>query len=354
MFANAGLYVHAFEAMPFNNALIRASFCRNPKLQELVTLHEAALASESRRGAECDIYSHPWNVGDGKLCCSSDSCEFVNNTAYTGIAYEKRATIPMTSMDVLLEGKNLSNVVAMKVDVEGYECEVMKGAWNVVQKYKPKYLLSEVWFGVEGAKEAERGCSGTEYLELLEQYGYIWHRNAFNDRPEKLMTRNLVAAHPEVYKGVKNIYGVHDSGVSEELRKRAMKYRAPPSFRHLRMRTKAGRDHSYDSHRARLLRELRSFTGRGIMIHVNPQAGADDGEENPFVDDPFEVADKKLEEVEAMAGKEILSGSQDLLEANANETLDDLLDAADASQKAASELAGTVEAANDTKDGSEN
>lgn len=54
---------------------------------------------------------------------------------------DKIEEVSVTTLDNFLKGKDL-NVGLIKVDVEGFEQEFLKGAYNTIKKYKPAMLIS--------------------------------------------------------------------------------------------------------------------------------------------------------------------------------------------------------------------
>lgn len=158
LFAHAGYTVHAFEAMPSNVQLLTASVCANPGLKGRMQIHSVALAAAPV--GHCKVYSSKNNVGDGTLCCPGHSCP-----AETNPYYEVREdSVMATTLDAELN-QLTAPIAFMKLDVEGYECQVIKGAHNTFARNPPQYVLSEIW-------TTEVGCGASSYLSRLRELGY--------------------------------------------------------------------------------------------------------------------------------------------------------------------------------------
>ena len=54
---------------------------------------------------------------------------------------------PQPSPGEVLSGLELSGVDAVKVDVEGFECEVLAGGQRLFTSIRPKFIIAEMKFG---------------------------------------------------------------------------------------------------------------------------------------------------------------------------------------------------------------
>lgn len=123
-------------------------------LPKNVELHACALSSES---GETTLRFDPNNTGIGTIETNN---RLDNNP---GIRSIQEATVPMRRLDEF----NLQRVSFMKIDVEGHELEVLKGAADLLATQKP-VLLIEI---------EERHCAGNleRVPEWLSQFGYRVH-----------------------------------------------------------------------------------------------------------------------------------------------------------------------------------
>ncbi len=78
-------------------------------------------------------------------------------------------SIATVSIDELIEG-NLTPPDIVKIDVEGHEFDVLRGAKNLLLAHKP-VLTIELHPGLL----ALRGTSGPAIAEFLEEFGYVFH-----------------------------------------------------------------------------------------------------------------------------------------------------------------------------------
>ena len=73
----------------------------------------------------------PQNYGASKI--TSDQSEPQNPDDYEQVS--------ITSLDNFVEGKDL-DIGLIKVDIEGFEAEFLRGAYNTIKKYRPAMLIS--------------------------------------------------------------------------------------------------------------------------------------------------------------------------------------------------------------------
>jgi two-component SAPR family response regulator len=103
-----------------------------------------------------DIETHQLAVGfDNKMVSLSDD----NFTQAKRIVGE--GNIPMTTIDSL----GLDDVDLIKIDVEGYEMEVLKGAKKVLESCQ--YVMIEL-----NSNTGKYGSSNQECMNFLESMGY--------------------------------------------------------------------------------------------------------------------------------------------------------------------------------------
>ena len=89
--------------------------------------------------------------------------DLVKNTDY--LIKEKRS-IEIRALDKIIKGENLIKPILIKIDVQGYEFEVLKGAGNILRQ--TKYIIIEV-----SENEIYKGQSLTnEIINYLENFNF--------------------------------------------------------------------------------------------------------------------------------------------------------------------------------------
>ena len=78
----------------------------------------------------------------------------------------------------------------IKMDVDGHECQVLRGAHELLQRDKPVLLMEMMPYGLE-----EAGASLDELLGILSNYGYsLYHLDGRTSLPKNSSIRELVPA----------------------------------------------------------------------------------------------------------------------------------------------------------------
>eukprot|EP00441_Pelagodinium_beii_P041108 CAMPEP_0197635048 /NCGR_PEP_ID=MMETSP1338-20131121/10975_1 /TAXON_ID=43686 ORGANISM="Pelagodinium beii, Strain RCC1491" /NCGR_SAMPLE_ID=MMETSP1338 /ASSEMBLY_ACC=CAM_ASM_000754 /LENGTH=373 /DNA_ID=CAMNT_0043207027 /DNA_START=16 /DNA_END=1133 /DNA_ORIENTATION=+ len=159
MLANAGWNVQTFEPLPTNIALFNATMCANPQFGSRVTLHEHALGSHADT---CMSYSDDSNQGDGIVRCGADQQKPIP------AGYSKRGDFPVKRLDDMLADPSFPKDISFfKIDVEGFECEVLKGGGSFLKTVHPQFVKTEIWTG-----DSLIGCTRENYMDLYKQSGY--------------------------------------------------------------------------------------------------------------------------------------------------------------------------------------
>ncbi len=86
---------------------------------------------------------------------------------YEDIAQEP-IRVPLTTIDDLLREHQVDAVSLMKIDVEGAEAEVLKGAVESLNAHKIKSIAMEI----NGGRLAERGITAQDLFGVLTEAGY--------------------------------------------------------------------------------------------------------------------------------------------------------------------------------------
>ena len=117
--------VHAFEPNPSMQKLLGQSIARSYRN---VTLHNFALGAED---AMLELHVPPSNVGAGS---------FVNhrNTSNAGIV-----KCQVRKLSDIAESEGINEIRLIKIDVEGFENEVLIGANSVLSELRPDAIILE-------------------------------------------------------------------------------------------------------------------------------------------------------------------------------------------------------------------
>lgn len=141
-------YCLAFEPLPQNVAQLR-------------------YAVESNRLRNCQVFACALGdrVGVTNLYCSESSS--TNNSLIKRDRLKKCIKVPVTTLDLIVEETNVIEPFFIKIDVEGYEPFVFRGAHQTLAKSCT--ILSEFWpWALKSG-----GYKAKDYLKFMKKYGYI-------------------------------------------------------------------------------------------------------------------------------------------------------------------------------------
>ena len=148
LFAQYGYNVLVVEPMLLNRKAIETSLCMNPVLARRVTLLKYALGKSAT--ARCVVRADDRNAGNGKLTCSADEqCETMARGVSGSVAAHATICEPVTmsTLDDVLAQRSValtaSPIVAVKMDVEGQECNVLAGGRSLFTTHRPMALVVE-------------------------------------------------------------------------------------------------------------------------------------------------------------------------------------------------------------------
>lgn len=149
--ATAGVTVHCFEPNP----AVCARLGRNVALNHLgarVRLHPEALSDHS---------------GSATLF-GSDDMSSLNQGVYSG-RQAVPVKVPLARLDDVLGGEG-EPISLLKIDVQGHELEVMRGAQGIISRHRPVMILEHEDDLYRSASEAAQ--RKTDLAELLSRHRY--------------------------------------------------------------------------------------------------------------------------------------------------------------------------------------
>jgi FkbM family methyltransferase len=149
---NADVTVHCFEPNP----AVRSRLARNVALNRLtarIRLHTEALSDHA---GTATLYGN-------------DDMSSLNKGVYTGARQAVPTEVPLARLDDIfdIEGPPLS---LMKIDVQGHELEVLRGAHAVISRHRPVLILEhedDLYLSASEASERK-----TDLSKLLSRLGY--------------------------------------------------------------------------------------------------------------------------------------------------------------------------------------
>jgi len=157
--ASKGYKVFAFEPFADNEYVIRKNICANPNAN--ITYINAALGEKDKT---CYLYSENNNKDDPVLIC---------NDEMTNPAFFNRGATEVFKLDDFAD--LIINFVAIKMDIEGYEHNLMRGGRKIILNQKVPFIISEF----SPSMLTERGGNPLEYLQEYVKAGYRISNTSF-------------------------------------------------------------------------------------------------------------------------------------------------------------------------------
>ncbi len=189
--ATKGFKVIAFEPMRYNMYMIRKSHCLYSNLD--LTLVEKALGPESM---QCNLYADSHNIGDPHVFCRGNAVDpqLVN-----------LGPADVYKLDDFADYLSRGNLLAVKMDIEGFEHNVMKGGQKVLLDMHVPVIMSEFSIGMMEGK----GGNPRQYLEMYERAGYKLSTSGFG---QSILTVDQVMEETR-RRVIVNLYLLHSSAM---------------------------------------------------------------------------------------------------------------------------------------------
>jgi FkbM family methyltransferase len=190
--------VHAFEPNPKLQEMIEKALHRNRRSNVIV--HRMALGSKD---GTMELYIPQGNSGEGSLIRNRarKDCNIVS--------------VPVYTLSSVMAKEKFDKVRLIKIDVEGFEEEVLRGASEFFEKVRPETLLFEQNAKFNGP------ISHQPVIRLMHDldYGFFsiqkcklrMHlRRFYPDRDKRNNGNDLLAAHRSIYESIASLVGAQE------------------------------------------------------------------------------------------------------------------------------------------------
>jgi FkbM family methyltransferase len=166
--------VYAFEPTRYAFSKLARNISLNPALASRICLEQTMLSDKDNSSPPSVLYSS-WS-----LATAGGS----RHPKHLG-QLKDAAGAMVRKLDSRIDQLGLDRIDFIKIDVDGNECEVFRGAQRTLARYRPKILMEFMPYGLE-----ENGHSMKELVDLLKDAGYgivgVPRLHALPENPEEL------------------------------------------------------------------------------------------------------------------------------------------------------------------------
>jgi FkbM family methyltransferase len=164
--------VYAFEPMPWAHAKL----VRNVSCNSFANITVERLGLSDAGGSASVHFRSSWRITDGP--------------SREDPAATEKTEVRFTTLDAYVESHGLPSVDLIKLDVDGYEGRVLRGARNVLARFHPTIILELGDYTLAAVGDSVR----TVASELMAQGYSLYHERTFERIPDM---EALVAAIPD-------------------------------------------------------------------------------------------------------------------------------------------------------------
>lgn len=150
--------IHAFEPIEYASAKLLKNLELNRHLAQRITLQRCFVSDRTLDSASMTVYAS-WPV-DGHAATST------RHPVHQGVAMAADS-VAVTTLDSYCSANNLHNIRLIKIDTDGHELQVLRGAVGIIRAQRPFVI-----FEVGGYVMVEQGISFSAYLDFFEPIGY--------------------------------------------------------------------------------------------------------------------------------------------------------------------------------------
>lgn len=148
--------VIAFEPTAYAYNKLRQNIALNPALAGLIQAEQIMLVTSDTKQVKPQLYSS-WQIHDTAAG---------THPKHGGRLMDTTGAHNLT-LDSYIAEHNIGAISLIKMDVDGHECQVLRGARNILQRDKPILLMELMPYGLD-----EAGASLDELLKILLEHGY--------------------------------------------------------------------------------------------------------------------------------------------------------------------------------------
>ena len=190
-----GYTILCFEAFENNYYVGKKNYCYLNKNDENVILITKGLGKEEKL---CHYFNHINNAGNGMVICDNNKTVLQDK----GLGFIKDSEVEVTTLDYFMPYLLNKSIALMKIDVEGYEFEVLKGGKELITEYHVPFVLLE--FSPSYLREV--GSDPKELAQFFVDNGYKISLDGFLSKNFISVDELLLKAGFQV-----NCYFIHDS-----------------------------------------------------------------------------------------------------------------------------------------------
>jgi FkbM family methyltransferase len=143
--------VHAFEPFPLTIARFERNLDLNPSLRGMVRVHNFALS---------DFVG---TIGMSVPDTGNSGCNYLNSKA--------AGAVNVMTLDSFVESEKLPRIDLIKIDVEGSELALLRGAQRSIERFRPVLMVEVNPFALNNL-----GNTATDLIRLIGGFGYVMYR----------------------------------------------------------------------------------------------------------------------------------------------------------------------------------
>lgn len=172
--ASFGVQVISIEAMEYNLERYRESIALN-HFEHLIDIHHVGV-SNTPGGYLC-MRMPEGNAGNGVATFSPTECKFSDHRDIKNIW---KSQVAVKTLDEITTAAMYDSIIAIKLDIEGFETNALLGGKLFLKKVKPCYI----WLEYTREAVVRSGRQPNDIFILLEELGYLVYDIA---TPEKIV-----------------------------------------------------------------------------------------------------------------------------------------------------------------------